>query len=286
MSALGSLLILAWAASSSAAAAQRVLLEDGGRPPVAARLRAELDTLGYEVVGAEGAPGAAEVRVRAEGVELWIEGGLRERVEAKDDGLLAIKSVELLRAYLHPLGLPAGPTAAPEAAQGPSYALMLGLRAAIGPETGVSPEALLRARIAVGAHLSFGLDLEIPTLPQRISAAEGSASLRYGAALAAADLHLALGGEDRLRFGGGLGPMLLWIDGDAAPGFRGQAETLTLLAAELSLSYGRRVGPLWLWVELSGLVALPRPVVRFAGRAVADFGRPLIGGALLLELPL
>ena len=80
--------------------------------------------------------------------------------------------------------------------------------------------------------------------------------------------------------------MLLWIDGSAAPGYLGQAETLTAFAAELSVAYGRRLGPLWLWLELSGLLAWPRPVVRFAGRAVLDFGRPLIGGALLLELPL
>ena len=123
---------------------------------------------------------------------------------------------------------------------------MLGPRAAFGSGVGVFPELLLRARIAAGPRWSLGLDLEIPTLPGRISAAEGSAALSYGAALAAADLRFELSDEDRLRLGGGLGPLLLWIDGSAAPGYLGQAETLTAFAAELSVAYGRRLGPLWL----------------------------------------
>lgn len=295
MSALASLALLGWAATSSAAPAQRVLLEEGGRTAVAARLKAELNTLGYEVVSAATEDTAARVRIADDGVEVWIDGQQRERVEGSDDGLLAIKSVELLRAYLHELSAPRSPEVPPSAPAavlvepsppGPRFRLELGPRAAFSPGAGVFPELLLRARLAEGARLSVGLDVQIPTLPARISAAEGSATLSFGAALAAADLSFAPSEEDRLRLGGGLGPLLLWMDGSAAPGFRGQAETLAALATELRLAYGRRLGPLWLWVELSGLLAFPRPVVRFAGRTIADFGRPLIGGALLLELPL
>jgi hypothetical protein len=79
----------------------------------------------------------------------------------------------------------------------------------------------------------------------------------------------------------------LAIDGSAQPPLLARKESTTVALPFLRLSFGRwlasRVG-----LGASGFagVAMPRPAIRFDGREVAEWGRPVVIGVLTCSVAL
>ncbi|MFO0725107.1 MAG: hypothetical protein U1E65_15105 [Myxococcota bacterium] len=297
------LALLLWGAVSTSTQGPSVVLEGAGsEDALRARLRAELGALGYAVLSADASDApqaAARLRVLPEGVEVWVAAERRAVIAEEDQGLLALKSAETLRACLHDLSVPSPSRPSPSPPTAPELSMVspepprpvhleLGARALLDPggDVGAAPLILARARLELGDPWAVGLELMLPTAPARVSGAAGTASVYCASALLDATLSLSFDPQDHLRFGAGLGLLGLFMSGAPATGYQGRDDVVWALGSELSVAYGRTLGPLRLWLELSALLALPRPVVRFGGREAADVARPALGVSLLVELPL
>jgi hypothetical protein len=284
------------------------------------RLRAELSTLGYEVVDVTLAPneGATALddaarRVNAfaavhivpnkGGVEVWIADGatgktlFRELVigsgEAFDD-VVALKAAELLRASLAELGLSPKPKPTPPptstekpAARPPPEMPEEPPRAyfELGPGVLLSPGGVGANVVGlVGARFRFhtvlGLDafVALPITPATVSASEGSADVRpwlFGLDLAA----WLFDPRSVWQVSGaaGIGVAHLVIEGDPTPPLLGQRETSTVALPFGRVSVERGFGTRFR-LGLHGFVgvAAPEHVIRFDGREVATWGRPVV----------
>jgi hypothetical protein len=226
------------------------------------------------------------------------------------DRALALRVVELMRASLvEALVLPSEPTepAAPAPPAPPpdvarwtrdgvqevapaktTVSLALGAAATFGGPaagTGIAPEARLAWRAL--DSLSIGLLAAGPSFGARVTSAEGSADVRQELALLDGQLEIALAGPLRAFADIGTGGYHLDANGQAAgPYTSGHADAWSaLLAAGLGLR-ARLAGPASVVLDLRELVALPRPVVVFAGDRVASFMSPgtLAGLFLAVEL--
>jgi hypothetical protein len=83
---------------------------------------------------------------------------------------------------------------------------------------------------------------------------------------------------------GGVALARLGIDGHAVPPLASRGDTSIAALPFARVSVGRRLGSR-LGLELDGFVgvATPRPVLRFNGREVAEWGRPLVVGSVCFD---
>lgn len=151
----------------------------------------------------------------------------------------------------------------------------------------------LTASLLLGARFlpgSFGpaVIAVVPLFPARLDGSEGSADVR--AALLGAGLHFSpRPPETALRpsVEVGLAGVWLLISGAARTGYAGKTDNLLFAAPYLRAGASFAVSPrIALRASLLGAVAMPEPVVSFAGREAATFGRPLLIGSGGLEIAL
>ncbi len=288
------------------------------------RMRAELAAAGFTVVevapwSAEASPSdvarlleptgaVAAVRVGDDGTEVWLVDtrrhttSLREVVlavptDTAEDSTIAVRAVEVVRAELDgararkrrkrivtdEIGPPEPP---PEPQRRPvSFDLGFGFSASPGGVP-VAPTFIAGARWMPIEHVGVGVLAVASPFHSTVKAAEGATSIWTG--LAGAGLAVeATSSSATWGFAveaGGAGGWL-HLDGDAAPGFRSQSDPLAVGGPYLRPSLRWRLTPAFaLRLDVIGAVVFPRPVVAFAGREVATWGRPVIASSLGVEL--
>ncbi len=289
------------------------------------RMRAELAAAGFAVVevapwSTEASPSdvtallepsgaVAAVRVGDDGTEVWLVDtrkrttSLREVVlaaptDTPEDSTIAVRAVEVVRAELD--GERARKrrkrvTAAPPSAVQPpppaperrpvSFDLGFGFSASPGGVP-VAPTFIASVRWMPIEHVGMGVLAVASPFHSTVEEPEGATSIWTG--LAGAGLAVeATSSSATWGFtveAGGAGGWL-HLDGDAAPGFRSQSDTLAVGGPYLRPSLRWRLTPAFaLRLDVIGAVVFPRPVVAFAGREVATWGRPIIASSLGVEL--
>jgi hypothetical protein len=122
--------VVAWAPGGALAEGRRVLFVTGAPSPFSARVRAEIEAMGFEIVPAailaeDGADTVAAARViegPARRVELWIPDAATGRLTLRafvtpspdgDDATETVRASEQLRAFFQPLREPTPPPPAP-----------------------------------------------------------------------------------------------------------------------------------------------------------------------------
>lgn len=323
---------LLWAAT---ALAQKVAIaRTPGDRRIASRVNAELRALGFEVELVSetssteprglrdialdrGAVAALRASPSKTGIELWIANpntgttAYEEvvTVTSRNDELLALRSVEVLRARLLKLGVLSGapppPTAADEAAaplvtrapesaskSAPSPAIGLQLLSAdAGVSYTIEPSALsnyesarLGLTLAPSAWWSISTFGMLPLRESKVAASEGLARVNATLLALASDVHLR---RSRLKVSFGAGAALTFLDvsGEAEPPY--QAEDHRLRAAVPFLRVGASAAVadrLGLGLEFLAGLTLPPSVVRIDSNEVADWGRPLLSASLTVQI--
>lgn len=257
----------------------------------------------------------AAVRVvpAGSGVEVWVADRvtgktlLRELVvgpgDAADD-VVALQAVELLRASLAELGLSAkqhgdvrpspavrriAPVGPQQSAAGGRLLIQLGPAIAVSPGGfGITGHGFVGVRFRAGR--TFGLDAWtlLPIKSSSVDESEGSASLSpLMVGIGAALWLFEPGKEWQLAGSAGVAAVALGIDGRARPPRTGRSDPLTVALPFGRLSLSRSLGPRFgLGVDALAGVAVPEPLVRFDGRRVADWGRPMMAATLSFEAAL
>lgn len=227
------------------------------------------------------------------------------------DAVLVLRAVELVRAaLLDPPPAPA-PLAPPPAVPSPTLAatptsvvaapaevttparrsrFTLEIApAVVGAPGGVPLTAslLLGARFLPGSFGPAAIAV-LPIFPARLDGPEGTADVR--AALLGAGLHLSPRPPEAAlhpSVEAGLAGVWLLISGAARTGYAGKTDNLLFAAPYLRAGASLTISPqIALRASVLGAVALPEPVVSFAGREAATFGRPLLLGSGGLEIAL
>ena len=247
-------------------------------------------------------------RASRAGVEVWVmdrvtqKTVLREVVVPKsgDDALVAVRAVELLRASLLEVEAPAfvpgeaAPTPATLALvsrpppRAPSTAFEIGPAFSLSPGgVTAAPHFVASLRWHAASRFDLGVTTIAPIIPAVVDGPEGRSTVTLTSSCLVGDL-LLLPRDATYGARAGLGVGLLWthLEGSSSPGFRGRGEdvftSLWLVHAGVSRALGTSVR---LWLDATLAITAPRLVVRFAGRDVAEWGRPAVLGAAGLELP-
>jgi len=292
------------------------VLWDRHARPLAARVELELIALGYvaelrqvphqpapslsALARASGAVGIAQVRVVPKRVEVWAghpgsgKKAYRETVRLEQFGEreAALLTVDMVRAALIEVGVeraapappppPETPIAAPSEPP-PNWALSLGAALA-GSGGGVSPtvHAKLMVDVQLAGPLSLGVGVTTPGMPGSVEASEGDAAVYIS--LLGADLDGVLANADHtlgLRFGLGIAAAWIRMVGSAQAPYVSESDDVFCAMPYLRLSgWLALVEQLRLVGELQAGIATPRPVIAFADREVASWGRPALLGAL------
>lgn len=320
---------LVWAA---AAAAQKVAIaRTPGDRRITNRVNAELSALGFEVelvaekssteprslreIALEhGAVAGLRASPSKTGIELWIvnpsTGATAYEevvtVASRNDELLALRSVEVLRARLLKLGVlsgappppaadePSVETVTPLAPPRPAPRRLIGLQllsADVGASYTIEPSALSNyesARVgltlAPAAWWSASTFAMLPLRASEVTASEGMA--RVNATL------LALGGDVHLRharlrasFGAGAALAFLDVSGEADPPYQAQDDRLLAAVPFLRVGGSAAVAErLALGLEFLAGVAAPPSVVRLDLDEVAEWGRPLLSASFTVQI--
>jgi hypothetical protein len=302
----------AWAEDS----ATIVLVERTPNPALAARLQAELEALGFRV-SRRASEAPLESIARAEGavagvgidraLELWIvdtdtgKTAVREQISLDASDLAAVTASETVRARLLRVGVtpessrrPAPPPPAPaepapvEPVARPRDALAsvwaaAGLRHApggLGPMLDASFGGGLKLTRALGIELGLGLTPE----GARVTEPEGRSRVRFYRAELALLAHFRVG-TGSFTMGPGCGILATEMTGQAEAPLLDR--TAWVYAATPALFSGYRLplaGAFGLRAHASIGLSIPRVVVRFDRREVADWGRPFALVALGPEL--
>ena len=269
---------------------------------------------------ARNAAAAMRVRSSQSGLEVWV----RDRITGKTllrevvvpprergldrNAVVAVQAVELLRASLLEVTTtlpPRGEVPPPPEAEAAAIEVMT--RPAVEPviidsrwrlmvigAAALSPGGLPPSP-HVGAGLSWrpwrGLvlraDVMSPTVRARRRDPEGATDVSLGLAGVGLDWDLWPAGRFDLTLGVGVAAAWLRLDGEAAPGLRGQTDHLLVaypyLRAQPRLAL---TGPVSLLLDARLGFAAPRPVVVVAGRTAAHWGRPAAVLGLGLEVGL
>lgn len=310
-----------------AAAAENVrivLVGEAGAPSRGlARLRAELDALGLEVVEMEldpenrsptalddlarkvGAFAAVRLVPSVNGAEVWVADRitgktvLREVVVGRHqtaDDIVALRAVELLRVSLLELRMPRAEPQPEVAARVQELVpatepATYPFEATVGPAVSTSPGGLtaaLQGFLALRYNLPELLAIEafamLPTFSTRIGTDQGQADVSIG--MAGLGLQLRLSERTiRTRVGAGAAAVLLRMNGSPNPPYQGRSDSIVSGAPFVSFGLARDLGPsLALGAEVIAGAAVPRPVIEFAGGQVATWGRPFACAALTLDL--
>lgn len=260
-----------------------------------------------------GAFAAVQVVPAKAGVEVWIADRvtgktlLRELVVAPGDALddvVALQAVELLRASLvelrfssHPRGdvrptatvAHIAPQLVPPAPEIRNFLLQLGPGVATSPGgLGGTAHAFLGLRWR--ANRAFGFDVWSLVPVTHTVAQDGASSADVWPWIFGVDVSTWLFEQNagwQLSAAGGIAVSHLAIDGHAEAPLASRADPLTIALPFARFSWARRLGTRF-GIELDGFVgvASPRPVIHFAGREVAHWGRPLLFSTLSFEIAL
>ncbi|WAS91828.1 hypothetical protein [Nannocystis punicea] len=299
---------------------------DADDEAIVRQLRAELSALGFEVLAPEapaegdelwaddlGAVAAIRV-VEHEALEIHIADrvagkSVRHRVAIpqphteEDARIVAMRAIELLRASLRepqeaPVVSPPPPrpsppstpsTPSPPRPAAPRFFIHLAPAVAGSPGgLGPSLHALLGLRWMPHRHLGLAIQALAPTVGTVASGPEGTA--RIHTALVLAGLHVSFvrsSARWQPDAGVGIGPAFLRMRGSAAPAYGDATEVVASAAFAARFGLAVAVHPR-VRLRLDGHIGalVPRPLVRFAGRTVADWGRPFGIGALGVEIVL
>jgi len=220
--------------------------------------------------------------------------------DAADRGL-ALRVVELMRASLveglvlpppedepdTPAPAPAPPPAdvtawtreavrEPPAPEGGTVDVALGVAGAFaGPDVGLAVAPELRVAWRPSRTWSIAVLGALPAFGARVAASQGNATVRQELAIVEAAFEPALVDWIRPYVAAGAGGYHLDATGHAsAPYTSGSADAWSALLAAGIGARLRLTGSTWLAFDVRELVALPRPVVAFAGDTVAVAMRP------------
>jgi hypothetical protein len=254
------------------------------------------------------------------GVEVWLIDSATSRLTLRElvrtDGvapssnrIAAVRAVEFLRARLaapHPEGnqapdasAPKAELPAPSARDETAPEVPRGRRGTfdffLGPSVLASPsalsagwEAVLEARWMPAEHWGLGIIAMFPISGAHVAASEGST--RVSATLAGASLDwLPLLPNERWQpqLGVALSGALLGMTGSAEPPLLDRTEQIFVVVPSLRAGIAAKISRR-LALRTDGLVgaSLPRAAIRFAGREVTDWGRPLFSLSLGFEASL
>jgi hypothetical protein len=312
-------LVLALLAGGAGAQQDTIVRVRSSKGPLEERLSAELWTLGFDVKDVESknpdanleqialAQGAAAaVRVQKDGsIELWVgsphgtEPPLHETIGAdarRDWNLTAVSALEALRAHLlrfrpervrEPLPVPAEPPVAmPPSVPSPAarrlWLVLAGGAEASAGGLGTSAEIVAELRFEPRPWLDVSAFGVLGPFPTQLEGREGVASVRQELAGVAVDAQARLAGA-HVSLGLGAAIAELSMKGQPASGYAGEDASIATAGPVLRSCASIHVTPvLRLRAELLGGITAPRAVIRFAGREVAEWGRPF--GLLTLGL--
>lgn len=277
-------------------------------------LRAELATQGLAVVDADVPPSSvstaevmrshdavAVIRILSEKRSAEIHVGPAETpgaivgpVDPSEPDLSATRIAEALRIRLTRLDLtpppprrggepaPSKPRRIPErpadVRQDVPFWFSVGPAATLSPGTSVG--AILHGGLElsheVGSGLAVGVSGLFPLAGGGLTSEEGRASLHPWLVGPMADIGLWTGGQWSLWSGAGAALVMVRMRGEAEQPYVGGSDTVTS-AAGIGRLYGLwHLAPKWHFrVGLAAGVAVPRPVVQFAGHRVSAWGAPL-----------
>lgn len=259
--------------------------------------------------------GAAAVRVNRDGgIELWVgsphgteppvhevigdDAGRRSNVTWNTT---VVSALEELRAQLlrfrpgtvrEPTRVPPTPVVSgtavgpPATASSPSsrrlWVQLAGGAEASAGGLGASGEILAEVRLEPRPWFDISAFGVFAPVPVQVEGPEGVASVHHGLAGAAADAQTRLAGA-HLSAGLGAAVALFSLKGQPASGYAAESASIVtagpVLRSCASIDVTTR---LRLRAELLGGITAPHAVIRFAGREVADWGRPF--GLLTLGL--
>jgi hypothetical protein len=298
-----------------AAAPERILLVPASEA-ISGRVKAELEALGFEVAlspmtqddrpaleaAAREYQALAVLRIAKAGIEVWVMDRLtsstvlRERVTERDEGLLAVRAVEVLRASLLEVAAPTfvsrepplPPAVAPPPTL-PTASLELGPAIALSPGgVPVTAQAALAFRWYPMPRFDLAVMVLAPTVPATVRSTEGSTTAFLSAVGLQGDFLIAeRTATFNARVGAGVG--LLWshLEGSAVSPFEGRVENVWLPLPFLRAGASRALGStVRLWLDVGVAITPSRLVIHFAGREVANFGRPMVFSTLALEVAL
>lgn len=320
------LFCVAMSLATSAMAQKIAVARTTGDQRITNRVNAELSALGFEVelvpetrstepsslrqIATEhGAVAGLRASPSKTGIELWIVNpatgatAYEEVVtiqSGRNDELLALRSVEVLRARLLKLGVLSSAPPAPAALEPepavpspppppPTHAQLLtaDLGLAYTWETSaLSNYASARFGLTVSPTPTFSLSsfAMLPLEESQVLQHEGTASVNATLFGLGSDAHLRWG---RLGASLGAGALLavLSVTGEADPPYQGQHDRLFAAVPFIRVSGSARVAD-WLGLNLELLagVATPPTVVRVNLENVAEWGHPLLTSSLTLQL--
>jgi hypothetical protein len=261
-----------------------------------------------EIARAHGAPAA--VRVHGDdAIELWTSApqqagpSISETIQVDPRlgwNVAAVAALEVLRARLlavrtspppspaptevAPARAPDGLTPAIPAPRSPHLWVQLAGGAEVSPGgLGPAAEILGEVRFEPQPWLGIGVFGVVAPVASQVQGAEGVASVRDGMLGAAGDAQQRVGA---MTLSAGLGAIvaMFFLNGRApAPGYGAENASIVTTGPVLRSCAAIDITRSWrLRAELLGGLTFPRAVVRFAGREVADWGRPV--GLLTLGL--
>jgi hypothetical protein len=324
-----------WAPGARADSGRIVLLEPARSPGIhriMTRIREELSAGGFAVATVDPGPATdpismANVMERqrdavatiallgdpdAGSSELWIldrvgaEPQVRRIPVPSDDAervaeVLAIRTIELLRASALKLLVESSRTARPEpplpvevlappAAEPPSpQPFVVGLETGVAvldsPSGGLGAAALplVRVRVPAGERLTARLTLAGFGTRPRVETSRGSAAVEQFVGLAELAVWFRSGRRLRPVASVGLGAMRVQIEGQGIFPYRGSSDDRWVTIADAGVGVLAGLGGrLALAAEAHAMIASPHPIVRFVDLEAATIGRP----ALLTSLTL
>lgn len=318
-----------WAAT---AMAQRVAIaRTPGDRRITNRVNAELTALGFEVELVPEPPSTeprslrqialdhgAVAGMRASpsktGIELWIvnpntgDTAYEEvvTVKSRNDELLALRSVEVLRARLLKLGVVSSEPPAPAVEESPApepislarpiqeppraVGVQL-LSTDLGVSYTIEPSALSNyesARVgltlAPRAQWSVSAFAMLPLRASEVTESEGTARVNATLLALAGDVHLR---RARLRasLGAGCALAFLGVSGEASPPYEAQRDRLLTAVPFLRIGAAAAVvDRLSLGLEFMAGFAAPASVVRLDLEEVAVWGRPLLSASFTMQI--
>ena len=297
------------------------LLENPEQRALIARLRAELDDLGFRVeevppdenpdtleVLADGTRVLALVRIdeTAQAIEFYIHAPatsdvLHDRVPIRPRraDVAAVATVELLRARLIKLGIlqpapqpveplppaPLPPPPPPPPPRDPSLTADVNAGAWYSAGgLGASPALVLGARAHPKNWLAVGAFGAFEPQSSELSATEGSVRSHAMLLGVLTDFGFSTG-RTHFELGGGVALSVLSLSGEAGSPYAGRVTHSYGVAPVTRFNLGFRLaGPVSLHTEMISGVSSPRIAVRFAERTVAHWGRPFVLGLVGLEV--
>ncbi len=313
---------LVWASPCAAASGKRgeqplvVIASDEPDSAFVRRLAAELSLFGYRVEltpGSPGAPSLAELLASTGGSAVIAVQQDHWRVDVVMAGVGAQESEDLdprrrpetnaavlaerFRARLTELGIAPGaaaplsePRVIPEPVPPPPplpSEQRLWVAGGVGASSGgfgFQPEASLELRAFPAPWLSTGAFAKISLLPVELREPEGEADVRLFVGGISLDLY-PVRGELTVRAGLGAALVNASMTGAAVEPRDGREVSVLVPAGVANLGGAVRLSAR-VAVELNGFVGVcsPRIGVKFAGRTVAGYGRPMMGASLGLAL--